>query len=128
MPVITIRGQLGAGTTEIGKLIAQKLNINYVDREILAEVALRLHSPTESIVHKEMPPSSLLGRIEAALGKAASDVNKNYPNMNVAEFAVEPDDSKYLAGLDAVIRDLAEGRSLVIRGRGAQFILKDFPG
>ncbi len=42
MPVITIRGQLGCGTKDIGQLIAKKLTINYIDREIKAEVAERL--------------------------------------------------------------------------------------
>ena len=60
MPVITIGGQLGCGTRDIGKLIAKQLNINYIDREIIAEVAERLQSPEESIARKEMPPSALL--------------------------------------------------------------------
>jgi cytidylate kinase len=127
MPVITIRGQLGSGTKEIGQLVARKLNINYIDREIIAAVAQRLHSPTESIAHMEMPPSSLFGRIENALGKVSGDFN-SYPTMNVAAFATSPDDAEYQEGLEAVIRDIAEGRSIVIRGRGSQFILKDFPG
>ena len=38
------------------------------------------------------------------------------------------DDREYTLGLEAVIKDLAKGRSIVIRGRGSQFILKDFPG
>ena len=126
MPVITIRGQLGSGTKDIGKSIAQKLNINYIDREIMAEVAERLQSPEESIAHKEMPPSALLWRIEEALGKVASVYN--YPITNLTAPKMPLDDREYTLGLEAVIKDLAKGRSIVIRGRGSQFILKDFPG
>jgi len=42
MPVITIRGTLGSSAPEIGKLVAEKLHIDYVDREIIAEIAERL--------------------------------------------------------------------------------------
>jgi cytidylate kinase len=41
---------------------------------------------------------------------------------------IPPDDSRYLAGLKSVITELAAGNSIVIRGRGSQFILKDHPG
>ena len=47
MPVITIRGQYGSWSAEIGELIAHKLNIDYVDREIIAEVAERLRRPSD---------------------------------------------------------------------------------
>jgi hypothetical protein len=45
MPVITIRGQYGSWSAEIGELIARKLNIDYVDREIIAGVTERLRQP-----------------------------------------------------------------------------------
>ena len=38
MPVVTIRGQLGSGAPEIGKLIAEKLQCDYVDREIISQI------------------------------------------------------------------------------------------
>ena len=38
------------------------------------------------------------------------------------------DDTRYLQALESVVRELAKGPSLVIRGRGSQFILKDHPG
>jgi cytidylate kinase len=33
-----------------------------------------------------------------------------------------------LVGLESVIKELAKIQAIVIRGRGSQFILKDFPG
>ena len=35
MSVVTIRGRLGSGAPEIGKLVADKLHADYVDREII---------------------------------------------------------------------------------------------
>ncbi len=127
MPVITIRGQLGSGTREIGQLIAKRLNIDYVDRQIIAEIAKRLNTPNHSIAEKEMPPSSFLDRIAEALGSTYS-FDSIYPTMDLGALASMPNDTEYLAGLTTVITDLAKVRSVVIRGRGSQFILKDFPG
>ena len=67
MLVITIRGFLGSGAPEVGRLIGEILHIDYVDREIIAEVASRLHREEQDVIAKEMPPSRLLGRIAEAL-------------------------------------------------------------
>ena len=42
MSIVTIRGQLGSGAPEIGRKIAGRLHTDYVDREIIADVAARL--------------------------------------------------------------------------------------
>ena len=68
MSVVTIRGQLGSGASEVGRQIAEKLHADYVDRQIIAEVAARLHRQEQEMVAKEKPPSGLLGRIAEALG------------------------------------------------------------
>ena len=39
MSVVTIRGRLGSGAPEVGKQVAEKLQADYVDREIIARVA-----------------------------------------------------------------------------------------
>lgn len=67
MSVVTIRGQLGSGAPEIGRLVADKLRVHYVDREIIAKVAARLEREKQDVIAKEMPPGTLLGRILEAL-------------------------------------------------------------
>jgi cytidylate kinase len=131
MPVITIRGTLGSGAPEIGKLVAEKLHIDYVDREIIAEIAERVRRPNYDVAAKEMPPGSLGGRIVEAL-------SYNYPSQSLPDVAftgaylptweMPLDNIQYLAGLEFVIKRLASGSSIVVRGRGSQFILKDYPG
>jgi hypothetical protein len=131
MPLITIRGTLGSDAPEIGKLVAEKLHIDYVDREIIAEIAERLRRPNYDVAAKEMPPGSLGGRIVEALGYS-------YPSQNLPDVAytgaylptweMPLDNIQYLAGLEFVIKKLAASSSIVVRGRGSQFILKDYPG
>src|SRR5438034_6819490 len=45
--VITISRQFGSGGTHIGRLVAEKSQLNYVDQEIIDEVARRLGVPAQ---------------------------------------------------------------------------------
>jgi len=125
MPLITIRGPLGSGSPEIGKLAAEKLHIDYVDREIIAEVAARLDRQEQDVSEKEMPPSGLFGRIARALERGySSEIGFEGAYMHVWQIPL--DDSRYLNTLESVLRELARTQSLVIQGRGSQFILRDY--
>jgi cytidylate kinase len=128
MPVITIRGQYGSWSAEIGQLIARRLNIDYVDREIIAGVADRLRRPSTSIAEKEMPPSTLLGRISEAMAQTAYLGDGIYAGIYSPLWEIPLNDTNYLAGLEHVIKELAASQSIVILGRGSHYILKDFPG
>jgi cytidylate kinase len=125
MPVITIRGKLGSGAPEIGKLLSQKLGWDYIDREILAQVASRLNLNENEVIAKEMPPVSLRERIEEALQKGyATGVGVQGAYLPISQIPL--DDTRYLAALTGLIKEVAQGRS-VIYGRGSQFILRDHP-
>lgn len=125
MPLITIRGPLGSGSPDIGKLIAQRLHIDYVDREIIAEVAARLDRREEDVKEKEMPSSGLFGRIARALERGySSEIGFEGAYMHVWQIPL--DDARYLKTLEAVLRELARTQALVIQGRGSQFILRDY--
>jgi len=117
---------LGSGSPEIGKLAAERLHIDYVDREIIAEVAARLDRQEEDVKEKESPPSSLFGRIARALERGySSEIGFEGAYMHVWQIPLN--DARYLKTLEAVIRELARAQSLVIQGRGSQFILRDYP-
>jgi cytidylate kinase len=132
MSVVTIRGQLGSGAPEIGKLIASNLKVDYVDREIIASVADKINWPVDKISNKEKPPGSLFGRIVEALGKGYA-VSASASSANTFSTAYMPDwelplsDDTYKKGLESVVKELAREQSIVIRGRGSQFILKESP-
>ena len=128
MPVITIRGQYGSWSAEIGELIAHKLNIDYVDREIISGVAERLRQPKRNIEKKEMPPTTLLEQIAEAMEQAAYLGDNIYAGIYSPLWELCLSDTNYLSGLEYVIKKLAGSQSIVIRGRGSQFILNDFPG
>ena len=135
MAVVTIRGNMGSGAAEIGKLVAGKLHFDYVDREIIDKVAELLQGQKHDIEMKEMPSGSLSSRIGDALRRAYPTTRKvgllprwEYEDVSLPTWEKPLDDAHYFAGLQSVIRDLAKSSSIVIRGRGSQFILKDYPG
>ena len=122
MSVVTIRGQLGSGASEVGRQIADRLHVDYVDREIIAKVAERLRWSKQGVMQKEIPRGSLLMRIADALGRAAP-----FEGVGLPVWEIPLDDIHYLQGLESVIKDLAKSGAIVIRGRGSQFILRDHP-
>jgi cytidylate kinase len=123
MSIATIRGRLGSGAPEIGRQVADRLHADYVDREIIAAVAARLHRQEQDVTAKEMPPSSLLDHIAEALGRSGMYFEGAY----LPAWEIPLDDTRYLEALESVVKELAQSQSLVIRGRGSQFILKDYP-
>lgn len=132
MPIITIRGELGSGSPEVGKKVAERLGVDYVDREIIADVAKKLKWPDQVIEDKEMPPGSLLGRIAEALGRGYAMTEPSpggaYAASYLPTWDIPLDDAGYVTALETVIKELATSQSIVIRGRGSQFILKEYPG
>lgn len=126
MSVVTIRGRLGSGAPEIGRGVAHKLHVDYVDREIIAEVAARLHRQEPDVIAKEMPPASLRGRIAEALERGFT-MGAGFEGSYLPVWEMPLDDTRYLEALRALIKELAAGRSIVIYGRGSQFILRDHP-
>jgi len=126
MPAITISGHLGSGAPEIGKLIAGRLHCDYVDREIIAGVAERLNWSEQGIAEKETPGTTFLERIANAL-KHTYTMGDGYTGAYLPVSQIPLEDVHYLAALESVITELAQNKSIVIRGRGSQFILKDLP-
>lgn len=123
MPVVTIRGKAGSGASEVGREIARRLNVDYVDREIIAEVAARLRRKEPDVIAKEMPPAGLRGRIAEALGHNFA-TSSGFEGAYLPVWDMPLNDNHYMEALKSLILELASGGSIVIYGRGSQFILK----
>jgi cytidylate kinase len=130
MAVVIIRGHLGSGDSEIGRLIAERLDADYVDGVITEKVARLLGRGRQDMEAKELPPRGLLRRLEASLGHVPPMVlDSGVACIAYARVWETPlDDSRYLAALKSVVRELAMRESVVIHERGSQFILKHWPG
>jgi cytidylate kinase len=130
VPVITIARQYGAGGESVGQILAARLGAEYVDKQIVAEVARRLEMPDEEIEEHDEAPGSLLSRLLASLGAAS------------IEFTAPPEPAAWkppyqdpafdprkavLTITQEVIREAARSGNAVIVGRGGAYILRDEP-
>jgi cytidylate kinase len=127
MSVVTIRGQLGSGAPQIGRKIAEAFHFDYMDREIITRIAERLKRPRKTIIAKEILPISLKERIATFIEHDFAGTSP-LARPSIEDHALPLDDERYKKVLGSVIKNLALKDSVVIRGRGSQFFLKDFPG
>jgi cytidylate kinase len=119
MTVITLSAAYGAGGSEIGPVLAQRLGVPFLDRAIPTAVADRLAVPLEEALARDQAVDSLLERVLVRLA----------PSGQVFGGALAPevlDDRPYLAATEAIIRERSK-EGAVILGRGAALVLKDHP-
>jgi len=125
--VITIARQFGSGGTEIGRIVAQEGELNYVDREIIDEVARRLGVDARQAAHQDEQTSGSVGHILEAI-QATNPFTLNYSTLFGPKLA--PAQSRELAYLrltQQVILEVATQGNAVIIGRGSQFLLHNAP-
>ncbi len=115
--IITISRQYGSGGRNIGKLISDKLNINFYDKELIEVVAKRTGINKEYLEDKEE--------------KFTND-NLFFSAFHKEHFSSPFSDKIKYSTLDKmfeiqseVIKDIANKGSCVIIGRCANFILKE---
>ncbi len=149
MPVITMNAPLGSGGVEVGTLVARTLQLDYVDRLVLAESARRIGATVEAVAQKELRVASVRDRIarfvQRMLERSAMSAASAEPYFGTAydvllakeytEIEKEPitesqqiDERHFFEVTRAVIEDLAAAGNVVINGRGSNLILGDRPG
>jgi cytidylate kinase len=115
--VITIGRTFGSGGRALGRLLADKLGIDYYDKELLVEAAKKSGLSREYFERNdERTPSFISGLIPFSLG------------FNPMAWYNDPSsissDNIYKAQSD-LIHELAERGSCVIVGRSADYVLRD---
>lgn len=114
--VITIARGFGSGGRTIGRMLAQKLDIDYYDSELI-----RLASE-ESGINIE-----LFGKADE---RVKTNLFKRY-NRSYGYRLIPPDSSEFVSNDNLfnyqakIIRDLAKNKNCVIIGRCADYLLKD---
>jgi len=147
MPVITFSGTLGSGAREIAQLVAHRLGLDYVDREILARTAQSLGVSVAAVEQRDERPATLGERVASMLSNflERSAVAGGDPALGPESLAVllsrtyseaagerpsgpaELDERRYIRTITGAIEALAEGGNVVLVGRGSPIILRDRP-
>jgi cytidylate kinase len=131
MPVITVGRQFGAGGATVGHMLSERLHADFLDSNIIDEVARRLQLPKEEVEAEDEHPGSLLARLLVALGSASSEplIPPEATAWTPPNAAPTFDTRKAVLTITQhVIQEAARGGNVVIVGRGGAYILRDFPG
>ena len=131
MPVVTVGRQFGAGGATVGHMLSERLKADFLDSNIIDEVARRLQLPKEEVEAEDEHPGSLLARLLVALGSASSEplIPPEATAWTPPNAAPTFDTRKAVLQITQhVIQEAARSGNLVIVGRGGAYILRDFPG
>ena len=117
--VITIGRQYGSGGREVGRRLAERLEIPYYDKELLAEAAKDSGICQELFEdHDEKPTRSLLFSLVTGV-QTRSDPTSMYMDMPLNHRI-------FLAQFDSIRRIAGQGPCVIV-GRCADYVLRDQP-
>lgn len=115
-PIIVIGRQFGSGGRLVGRKLAEKLGVDYFDKELLAETARNYGiNPELLAAGEERRPSRWRSILGLAYGTA---------DLSQSGFSRE----KIYAWQSDVIRGVAERGACVIVGRTADYVAREYPG
>jgi len=121
MAVITISRQYGAGGKTLGKMIADELDYEFGDSEIIAKVAEMANVSTHWVETVENEAGGKLSRFITRM------VSKPLVDRILKDERGYIDEEIYLDYLVLIIAQVADEGDAVILGRGSQYILNDHP-
>jgi cytidylate kinase len=127
VPVITISRQFGAAGVPVARILADRLGLEFLDRAIVAQVAVKSGIPESELEMYDERLPSFWQRVAAALTTSSPEVA-----MPSAEYAEQMSHltthDRLVAITRSVIEEAAERGNVVIVGRGAAFVLAGWPG
>lgn len=106
--IITIAREYGSGGRYVGKLLAEKLNVKFYDKELIDVVSNESGLSTEYIEENEQ---NIHGNLLSSFNTQYTDNLSNDDNLFIAE--------------SKVVKEIAEKGSCVIVGRCSNYILRD---
>jgi cytidylate kinase len=122
MSVVTISASYGAGGSQIGPHLADRLDVGFVDRAIPSTVAERLAVPLADALAHDEAVRSVLERLLVHFAPAAQAFSGAAPPPELL------DERSYLRATEEVIREHAHSGGVVILGRAAAVVLRNEPG
>ncbi|ADK84819.1 conserved hypothetical protein [Desulfarculus baarsii DSM 2075] len=121
MAVVSISRQYGAGGVKLGMKLAERLGYQFVDRNLLGQVAEQANVSLKWVEEVEKEAGGLMARFVAEWARQHPHVR------NIPDASTRFDETAYRAFLTRVISNLAAGDRVVFMGRGSQYILKNNP-
>ncbi|MCD6293170.1 MAG: cytidylate kinase-like family protein [Deltaproteobacteria bacterium] len=140
MPVITISKEFASGGLEIGKRLAQKLDYDYLDKEIVKQVADHAQVSHQEVMEFEeeghINVKAYLSRIidldifkKSHKHEETEEIETTYDDRDKVPYSFDTqgwiDSDIYREMICKVISELGQHPNVLIVGRGGQCILRD---
>ncbi len=126
MPVITISRQTGSGGMTIGQRLAERLQADYLNTQIIQQVAQRLGMSEASAARHNERGEDFIERLARVLpGADPALAAQSRPAVPLA-FASTTE--AFVAITRQLVHEAARTGNVVIFGHGAQYILAGQPG
>ena len=116
--LVTISREYGSGGRIIGKLLAEKLDVPFYDKEIIEIAAKESGFSKELMEESELKAKNSFAYSLSSMSSFGEGIGANMLSVNERMFIAQ----------FQVIREIGEKGEAVIVGRCADYVLKDFPG
>jgi CMP/dCMP kinase len=116
--IVAIGRELGAGGVEVGERVAQLLDAELVDKQIVDLVAARIGAPAAYVEARDENVEGFVDRLFRVITSA-------YPEAYAAEGLPDWSEERMVELTGSIIREHASSHSLVVIGRGAPLLLRD---
>lgn len=121
--LVTISASYGAGGSEVGPRLAQRLGVPFVDRAIPASVARQLEIPVEQAVGQEDVPHGTFSRWLIHFAPAV----QMFGGAPMTHEPLAGPDEQFRVATEQALREHA-ANGAVILGRAGAIVLRDVPG
>jgi cytidylate kinase len=121
MTLITLSAPYGAGGSQIGPQVAERLDVPFLDRAIPTEVAERMAVPLREALDRDESLGTPMARMSNWLGHVGQAFGAP------AALPEDADGDAYRRATEQVIREHAARTGAVILGRAAAVVLREEP-
>ncbi len=122
MTVVTLSAPYGAGGSEVGPEVAERLGVEFLDRAIPTGVAERLAVPLREAVERDEAIGGWFARALLSFGQVGPVLAGAAPPPGAM---LNPD--AFCQATEQVLRERAAGEGAVILGRAGAVVLRDHP-
>ena len=123
--VITINRELGSGGRTIGRKLAGKLGVKFLDKALIEALVKELGLSVEEIEKRKGRKQNWLTELLESMATIQPTPRPFVPDLQPISYLVTANDIFEVES--RLLRDIASQESCVIMGRSGFFILNDFP-
>jgi len=123
MTVVTLSAPYGAGGSQVGPEVAERLDLPFVDRAIPTSVAEKLAVPLREAVERDESIGGWFTRALLSFGQVGPALSGTAPPGGAV-----PNPDAFCQATEQVLRERAAGEGAVILGRAGAVVLRDHPG